>query len=225
MSWFQWRRIELGKSTVAVIGAGPGGLAAAMLLAHWGFQVDVYEREEQVGGRNAALRCEGFTFDLGPTFLMMKFVLDQLFAETGRSSEDYLDTVELDPMYLLDYGDEHILSYRSDEGIAGEIARVFGEGPEGMEKFYRREGRRFEELLPALQRPYHRLADLASREALKALPQLAPGRSLFDVLGDYFSDDRLKLAFTFQAKYPGMSPWDCPGAFAIIPHIEHKLGI
>ena len=217
--------LVLGKSRVAVIGGGPGGLAAAMLLAHWGFEVDVFEKGDQVGGRNAALRRDGFTFDVGPTLLMMRFVLDELFAATGRSSEDYLDMVPLDPMYLLDYGDDHILSYRSDEGMGGEIARVFDEGPEGVEKFYRREGRRFEELLPALQRPCDRLGDLVSREALKAFRQLAPGRSLFDVLGDYFSDDRLKLAFAFQAIYLGMSPWACPGAFAIIPFIEHKFGV
>ncbi len=213
------------RNRIAIIGAGPGGLAAGMLLSHRGFDVRIFEKQDRVGGRNASLERDGFTFDLGPTFLMMKFILDEIFETTGRSIDDYLETVSLDPMYLLDYGDDYLLSYRGDADIAAEIDRVFGEGPQGLAKFYRREGRRYEGLLPALQRPYSRLSDLFSREALAALPHLAPGRSLFDVLGDYFEDDRLKLAFTFQAKYLGMSPWDCPGAFAIIPYIEHKFGI
>ncbi len=210
---------------VVVIGAGPGGLASAMLLANQGFEVDVFEQKGQVGGRNGALQKDGFTFDIGPTFLMMKFILEEIFEATGRSVDDYLDLVHLDPMYLLDYKDDSLLSYQGDEDISREIERVFGEDAEGLRRFYSREKKRYEGLLPALRRPYNKFTDLCSREALTALRHLAPGRSLFDVLGDYFGADRLKLAFTFQAKYLGMSPWDCPGAFAIIPYIEHNFGI
>ncbi len=215
----------MARDRVVVIGAGPGGLATAMLLSHRGFSVDVFERKDKVGGRNGRLTQDGFTFDIGPTFLMMKFILEEIFQATGRDVTDYIETVSLDPMYLLDFGDTQLLSYRGRDDIAAEIARVFGEDRDGLDRFFRRERRRFEGLLPALQRPYGKFTDMFSREALAALPQLAPGRSLFDVLGDYFEDERLKLSFTFQAKYLGMSPWDCPGAFAIIPYIEHDLGI
>ncbi len=79
--------------------------------------------------------------------------------------------------------------------------------------------------MPCLQRDYSKWNDLLAPEVFQLLPRLSLGRSLFDVLGDYFKDEKLKLAFTFQAKYLGMSPWECPGAFAIIPFNEHNFGI
>jgi phytoene dehydrogenase-like protein len=88
---------------IAIIGAGPGGLAAAMLLARRGFQVQVFEKDPVIGGRNAEVVLGDYRFDLGPTFLIMKFLLDELFEENGRSSSSYLDFRLLDPMYRLNF--------------------------------------------------------------------------------------------------------------------------
>src|SRR3954470_8535353 len=89
------------KKSVAIVGAGPGGLATAMLLAHRGFRVQIFEKQDVIGGRNAELNLGEYSFDLGPTFLMMKFLLDELFVEGGRLSSDYLQFHRLDPMYSL----------------------------------------------------------------------------------------------------------------------------
>src|ERR1700734_3845221 len=89
------------KRHIAIVGAGPGGLATAMLLAQRGFRVQVFEKQHVIGGRNAELRLDEDNFDLGPTFLMMKFLLDELFVEVGRRSSDYLQFHRLDPMYSL----------------------------------------------------------------------------------------------------------------------------
>lgn len=91
-----------------MVGGGPGGLSAAMLLAHRGFQVTVLEKESTVGGRTAELKLGDYQFDLGPTFLMMKFILDGLFDETGRKIEDYLDCRRLDTMYKLEFADKSL---------------------------------------------------------------------------------------------------------------------
>ncbi len=64
---------------IIIIGAGPGGLTTGMLLAHRGFNVEIFEKEKKVGGRNASIDVDGFTFDAGPTFLMMKFILDEVY--------------------------------------------------------------------------------------------------------------------------------------------------
>ena len=93
---------------IIVIGAGPGGLTSAMLLASRGFRVTVLEKEGVVGGRNAGINDGGFKFDTGPTFLMMKFVLDEVFQEAGRKAEDYLKFTRLDPMYRLVFDDRTI---------------------------------------------------------------------------------------------------------------------
>jgi phytoene desaturase len=80
-------------------------------------------------------------------------------------------------------------------------------------------------LYPCLEQPYHKASTLLSLQLLAAVPYVALGRSLFDVMRGIFGDDDLALAFTFQSKYLGMSPWACPGLFSIIPFIEHAFGV
>ena len=87
---------------IVIIGAGPGGLTAGMILARRGFDVTIVEKQTRVGGRNAELKVGEFSFDTGPTFLHQKFTLDEVFAEAGKKAEDYLDLV------LLEIGRAHV---------------------------------------------------------------------------------------------------------------------
>jgi len=210
---------------VAVIGAGPGGLSTAMLLAARGLDVTVFEKGARVGGRNAAILSNGYKFDTGPTFLMMKFILDELFEEAGRRSDDYMQFVRLEPMYRLQFDDRRIEPTTHREAMLTELESAFPGSSEGYERFMAREGHRFASMYPCLQKDYSKLSQFISRDFLAALPKMSLGRSLMDVLGEYFDDEKLRLAFTFQSKYLGMSAWDCPGAFAILPFVEHAYGV
>lgn len=210
---------------VIVVGAGPGGLTAAMLLAYRGFKVTVFEKEPHVGGRNAALVCGGYKFDTGPTFLMMKFILDEVFEEAGRHIDNYLQSVKLEPMYRLQFEDMRIEPTTDREAMLQQLDAHFPGNRDGYDQFLATEHRRFRLMYPCLQKDYASIGQYFTRDLLKALPRLSLGRSLFDVLGDYFEGDKLKLSFTFQSKYLGMSAWDCPGAFAILPYVEHAFGV
>jgi len=213
------------KKNVVIVGAGPGGLATAMLLAQRGFRVQVFEKQDVIGGRNAEVKLGEYRFDLGPTFLMMKFLLDELFAEGGRNSSDYLQFRKLDPMYALNFPDKTMLARSHPEAMKAEIERNFPGEAANFDRFLKRESQRFKKLYPCLQKPYGTLASMISPTLLAAVPHIAAGRSLYSVLGDYFHSDELRLAFTFQSKYLGMSPWDCPGLFTMIPYTEHAHGV
>lgn len=218
-------RVTRRKRTVIVVGAGPGGLATAMLLAQRGFSVQVFEKQNAIGGRNAQISLGEYNFDLGPTFLMMKFLLDELFAEGGRRSSDYLEFRKLDPMYALKFRDKTMLVRSQPEAMRAEIERHFpGEG-RNLDRFLERESLRFKKLYPCLQTHYGTVASMINPALLAAAPHIAAGRSLYSVLGDYFRSEELRLAFTFQSKYLGMSPWDCPGLFTMIPYTEHAHGV
>jgi phytoene desaturase len=196
-----------------------------MLLARRGFRVKVFERSSRVGGRTAEVVLGQYRFDLGPTFLMMKFVLDELFEDAGRTTSDYLDCRALDPMYRLNFSGRTMLARPNPDDMRAEIERAFpGEGA-GLDKFLLAEGVRFRKLYPCLQKDYGNPAAFLHKTLLSALPHIAPGRSLYDVLSTYFHSEDLRLAFTFQSKYLGMSPWDCPGLFAMIPYTEHAHGV
>src|SRR3569833_2919647 len=196
-----------------------------MLLAHRGIDVDVFEKQPVIGGRNAEVRLGPYRFDLGPTFLMMKFLLDELFEETGRKLSDYIECRALDPMYKLQFAEKSMHVYADPARMRAEIERVFpGEGS-ALDRFLARESIRFRKLYPCLQKAYGSPLSLYSPTLLAALPNIAPGRSLHNVLSSYFRAEEKRLAFTFQSKYLGMSPWDCPGLFTMIPYTEHAHGV
>lgn len=210
---------------IAIVGAGPGGLTAAMLLAARGFKVTLLEKDQHVGGRNAAIYRNGYKFDTGPTFLMMKFILDEVFEEAGRHINDYLDCRKLEPMYRLQFKDKRLEPTTNREAMLQQLDAEFPGHRAGYDKFMEVEQTRFRMMYPCLQKDYGSLRQYLTLPLLRVLPKLSIGRSLFDVLGDYFREEKLKLSFTFQSKYLGMSAWECPGAFAILPYVEHAFGV
>ena len=211
---------------VIIIGAGPGGLAASMLLAHKGYDVTIYEKQSYIGGRNSAFHLGGYTFDLGPTFFLMKNVLEDIFKKTGRKLSDYVELLKLDPMYRLKFSEERVFYPSTNrEKMKDELERVFPGSTAGYEKYLKKEKKKYDRLIPCLAMPYDSIFDFAKWQFIRSLPQLDAHRSLFSQLGKYFKDDDLKTAFTFQAKYIGMSPWEAPGTFSIISYIEHGDGV
>lgn len=213
------------KKKILIVGAGPGGLTSAMILARRGFDVEVFEKAHVVGGRSAVLSFDGFDFDTGPTFLMMKFILDEMFEEAGESIDDHLETVELNPMYRLIFNDRSIDMTGDREAMKREIARLFPGSEADLDKFLTREGQRFEKVFPCLQKDYGSFKEFFNPIFLKAIPYIPIGSSIFDYLGNYFGEEKLRLCFTFQSKYLGMSPWECPGFFSILPYVEHRFGV
>jgi phytoene desaturase len=216
----------MNRKKVIVIGAGPGGLSAGLLLAHHGLDVHIYEKNDSVGGRNAALKSGEYVFDLGPTFFLMKEVLESVFLRTGRSLSDYADLREIDPMYRLHFSEEMVFySTRDPERMKAELERVFPGSHDGYLRYMKKERKKYEKLIPCLAMPYSSLKSFLSWQLISSIPYLDLHKSVFGVLGRYFSDDHLKSVFSFQAKYLGMSPWEAPGLFSILAFIEHGGGI
>lgn len=213
---------------IIIIGAGPGGLAAGMLLASKGYDVNIFEKQDYIGGRNSQLKVGDFSFDLGPTFFLMKDILEEIFTETGRNLKDYVNLMEINPMYRLKFSEKKEFyphSLEKGEEMKEEIQRVFPGEHENYIKFIEREEIKFQRLLPCLQVPYDSFLDFLKPNFLKSLPYLDAHKSIYNILSEYFTDEDLKLSFTFQAKYIGMSPWEAPGTFSIISYLEHKFGV
>lgn len=217
----------MSKQRVAVIGAGPGGLAAAMLLAHRGVDVTVFEKQPFVGGRTSRLQVGEFAFDRGPTFLNMPYILEEIFEETGRDLHDYVEMKRLEPMYDLyfDRGTRQLSMTTDRDQMHQAIEEQFPGNGEGYERFMSEQAIKLSKLMPVLQTAHDKLTDYVSLRVLKALPFLSIGKSLYDVLSEYFTSEELKYAFTFQAKYLGMSAWECPGGFSILSYMEHAYGV
>lgn len=215
----------MAEKHIVIVGGGPGGLCAAMLLSRYGFKVTLFDKNAEVGGRNRAIRAGDFTFDMGPTFLLMKGVLDEMFELCGKNSADYLEFVRLDPMYRLLFDDRSIDIYSDPEKMRRELRRVFPDSPGDYDRFLLNEGKRFRALYPCITRDYSSLKSFLSLDLIKALPKLAVQHSVFSNLGRYFQEEKMRLIFSFQSKYLGMSPWQCPALFTMLSYLEHRYGI
>lgn len=211
---------------VIIIGAGSGGLAAAMLLTNQGYDVTIYEREKTVGGRCSSFLHDGFTFDIGPTFLMMPHFLEELFRLSDRNISNYIEITSLNPMYRIKFSDgsEFYPSSYENQTIS-EIERLFPGEAEGYKRFMSEEQYRYNRVNDCFKVSYDKLTDYLRPLCIEAIGQIAPLGKLYKRLEKYFSDDHLRLAMSFQTKYIGMSPWKAPAVFSLISFIEHKWGV
>ncbi len=211
---------------VIIVGAGPGGLAAGMLLASRGYSVDIHEKMNGIGGRNSSLKLGDYLFDVGPTFFMMKDVLENIFLKCGKKLDDFVNVIPLDPMYRLKFGNGKELYPSTEKDKMRHTMENFSRGSyDGYLHYLAKEKNKYDKLIPCLSIPYGSLSDFFKKNFIAAIPYLDVHTSLYGVLSRYFADPDTRLAFTFQAKYIGMSPWTAPGAFSIISYIEHGGGI
>lgn len=216
-----------GTKRAVIVGAGPGGLAAAMLLAKTGIEVTVLERKDRVGGRTSTVEGEGgYRFDLGPTFFLYPEVLRELFHMCGRTLDSEVDLIRLDPHYTLKYegGGEFEIG-ATPEAVRDAIAKLSPGDVDGYDRFLADNRAKLKAFRPILQSSFDGLRDVLRHPLMKLLPTVRPWASVDGDLRRYFRDPRVRLAFTFQSKYLGMSPFKCPSLFTILSFLEHEYGV
>lgn len=217
---------KINKKKVLIVGAGPGGLSTGMILASRGFDVLIVEKENSVGGRNAPLKIGDYTFEVGPTFIILPQVFKEIFSLAGRKLEDYLDFQKVDPMYRLRFSDgRDFMVHDNKEKLKAEIARLFPGEEIGYERWFKKHKEKFEKTYACLAVPYLHFYNYFRYKLLRALPVMQLHKSVNQVLEGYFKTKEMIMASGFQAKYLGMSPWHCPGAFSILSYSEHGYGI
>ena len=211
---------------IVIVGAGPGGLAASVLLAAAGRRVRVIERLPIVGGRTSSIEAEGFRFDLGPTFFLYPRVLDEIFRAAGTTLENEVEMVRLDPQYRLIFGAGGELFCNGDvSDMERQIAALAPSDAGGFTRFLTENRAKLARMQPCLENAFLSWRDVAKTRVLKMLPSLRPHQSIDVYLRRFFSDARIRLAFSFQSKYLGMSPFRCPSLFSILSFLEYEYGV
>lgn len=211
---------------VLIIGAGPGGLAAAMLLAKAGLRVQVIERLPRVGGRTSTLEVQGFRFDIGPTFFLYPQILEEIFAAVNYDLHSEVHLIPLDPHYRLVFGaGGELLATPAIPHMEQGIAKLSPGDALSLQRFLADNRAKLDRFRPCLESPFLSWRDIFTWRLFRLLPLLRPWRSLDQELTKYFADPRVRLAFSFQAKYLGMSPFRCPSLFSILSFLEYEHGV
>jgi phytoene desaturase len=214
------------RKKVIIIGAGPGGLATALQLAHAGVEVVVLESRAAVGGRCSAIQEQGFRFDVGPTFFLYPRVLREIFASVGKDLERECPMKKLDPQYRVSFGAGGQLDCTPDLANMERQIGLLSPSDAGALKHYMDDNRvKLARFRPILESPFNSALDLLRPSLLGAASLVKPWRSLGAELECYFRDPRLVVAFSFQAKYLGMSPFRCPSLFSILSFLEYEHGV
>ena len=212
---------------VAVVGGGVGGLAAAIRLAVAGHDVTVLERLDQVGGKLAERRADGFTWETGPSLLTLPHVFDELAAVAGHRLADLVELVRLDPICRYRFADGSTFDHRAELHSAATAAERLAPGA-GVE--WARFMAHAASVWEVAERTFFAgpmaspLRLLRRMRSPRDLLTIDPLRSLHRRAEASFTDPRLVRYVDRYATYSGSSPFDAPATLCCIPHLEQQLG-
>ncbi|MDX1436521.1 MAG: phytoene desaturase family protein, partial [Anaerolineales bacterium] len=212
---------------VIVVGAGIGGITAAAHLARNGLQVTVVEKNSRPGGRCDRFARAGHKFDTGPTLLVMPLVYQDEFARLGASIHDLLDLKQVDPTYHLVFDDGQRLALTADSRkMRHQLERIEPGGYEGFRRYMDEGSLHYSQAMSRLvNRDFRTATEFFTLENLSLLFRLKLLVNHYDNMGAYFDSPRLKAAFTFQDVYMGLSPFEAPAVFSMMPFTEMAHGV
>jgi len=210
-----------------VIGGGVGGLCTAARLLKNGYAVKVLEKEDKVGGRAHRLTNKGYTFDTGPTLLMMTDVLYDTFAYCGKNFDDYIELLQLEPNYQVAFADKSRITVSSNlPHFQKELAQF---DPKAPSQFYRYFSDVAEIYRIArnnfIDKNFNTILDFINPKSGMELMRKRGTSKLYNFVSSYFKDERLRQLFSFQSMYLGVSPHEAPAVYSVVSYMETGLGI
>ncbi len=212
---------------VLVIGAGVSGLATAIRLRHAGFDVEILEKNDEPGGRMGVIREGGYQFDLGPTIVMMPEEYRVIFRLAGVDPDDYIPMERLDPVYTVHFRDGTV--HRASTELTSLIATLESSGFEAAEGYLAYMADVYKRYLVAkdhfITRSFRKPTDFWNPKTLAAGVKLRTFDSAWHSVSKYVKDEKLRELLSFQTLYIGVSPYNGPSIYTIIPMIELVYGV
>lgn len=213
--------------SVIIIGAGIGGIATAAHLAQRGMRVTVVEKNHWPGGRCDRFEREGHYFNTGPTLLIMPNVYEEEFATLGVSMREQLQLQRVDPTYHLVFDDGSQLALTSDlKRMCEQLEAIEPGSFQGFMRYLDEGNRHYNLAMERLvERDFRTASDFFTFSNVPLLFSLKPLARHYHHMKSYFTEPRLKAAFTFQDVYMGLSPFAAPSTFSMMASTELTHGV
>lgn len=208
---------------VLVVGAGLGGLSAAISLRQEGYEVAVFEKNAHIGGKLNVLRAAGFTFDLGPSILTMPHIFERLFARSGRRMADYIPTCTVRPHWRNFFEDGTVVDLYPEPDRMAEEARKVGEDPRNVVRFLEYANRLYD-LIDAgyFQQGLDTPGDFVRFYGLWAFPRFDLLHSMHGGVRRFLRTRHLQDMFDYFIKYVGSSAYHAPAFLNCLPAIQFR---
>jgi len=209
---------------IIIIGSGFSSLSASCYLAKEGYDVTIFEKNEQVGGRARQLKKDGFTFDMGPTWYWMPDVFERFFSDFNKKPSDYYQLEKLNPAYQVYYGKKDSIAISSQIEKIYEVFENEEKGSsEELKKFLKQAQNNYEVAIKDLvYRPGLSPLELISLKTIKKLDQFF-GNVKRDV-EKKFKNKRLKQILEFPVLFLGAKPGDTPSFYNFMNYADFGLG-
>ncbi len=210
-----------------VVGAGYTGLASAALLAQEGLDVEVLEKNARTGGKARIWEEGGYRFDMGPSWYLMPDVFERFFGGFGKSPDELLDLVSLDPLYRVFFGGTESVDVRSGKENLEALFETFE--PNGGRKLREflddgafKYGVAMEEFL---YKDYRSVFDFLNRRMLTQGLKMDLFGNMEKFVGKRFSDRRARQILQYAMVFLGTSPAQAPALYSIMSHVDLELGV
>jgi len=213
----------------AIIGAGIGGIAAAIRLVVKGYEVTVFEANESFGGKMHEFWLGKYRFDAGPSLFTLPHLVDELFELAGREPSAYFSYTRLDPITHYFWPDgSRLKAYAAADKFAEEAEQQLGVPKQDVLQALAKSARLYKGTAGTfLQKSLHKASTYLSPDVLKTLtclPDLGLTTTMHKANAKQFQDQRMVQLLDRFATYNGSDPYQAPGTLNIIPHLEHNIG-
>ena len=214
------------KIKTSIIGAGFSGLAAAAVLAKNGVEVQVFEKNDQPGGRARQFEQDGYVFDTGPSWYWMPDVIEKFFAYFDKKSTDYYQLIKLNPSYRIFFGNDESLDVPGD---VNALYRMFDEIEPGSSialiKFLKDSEYKYRfGMHQVIYKPAHSFFEFLDYRIIKYALKLDLFRSLSGVVRKKFKDTRLIHLLEFPVLFLGATPQHTPSLYSLMNYADLVLG-
>ena len=212
---------------ILIVGAGIGGLTAALELAHRGLDVTVLEKSSAPGGKIRTIQVDQTAIDSGPTVFTMRWIFEQLFADCDESFSAEFELEALDILARHSWGEAPLDLYANTQKSADAIGRFAGPKQAQLFLEFCKTAKKVYETLnkPFIESPRPTLLGMMSSLGVtkgKVLWDIGPFSNLWSSLASYFPDPRLHQLFGRYATYCGSSPYLAPATLMLIAEVEMK---
>lgn len=212
---------------IVIIGGGFGGLSTACFLAKEGFDVELVEKNESVGGRASVLEEDGYRFDMGPSWYLMPDIFERFFEKFDHEPEDFYELKRLDPNYRIFFKDGDLMDVPADPAKASKLFETYEDGAgEAFQRYLEKSEETYEiGMNEFVLKDRNNFRDYISLDVLRNARGISLIKKMQGHVEEYFENSKLQQVMQYTLVFLGGSPKNTPALYNLMSHVDFNMGV